>query len=238
MDTKHLKAAVLGMALLALPLTVCAQSEPGTAPETMNPRNANPGPTSSQTVPGTSTNQMTPGVSRPNSGAFAQDTSANGGSGSDASATRDKMFLRKAAEGGMAEVQLGQLAAQKASNDDVKKFGQQMVDDHTALNNDMKPFADNLGVMTPKQLSKKDQAEYDKLNGLSGADFDKEYLTYMTKDHHKDLQEFRSEAASTSDQSLKQAVMKGEKVIAMHARMVHKLDASNGVTAGGNSTQR
>ena len=102
-------------------------------------------------------------------------------------APADKMFLKKASMGGYAEVQLGQLAAQKGNSDEVKKFGQKMVDDHTALNDQMKPFAEAAGLQPPTKLSPKDQAEYDKLNGLSGDDFDKEYLAYMVKDHHIDL---------------------------------------------------
>jgi putative membrane protein len=162
------------------------------------------------------------------SGNNANDTSQN---------MRDKMFLRHAAEGGMAEVQLGQLAAQKASSDDVKAFGQKMVTDHTMLNNEMAPIADSMGVRTPKSLNKQAQAEYDKLNGLSGADFDTEYLTVMVKDHHKDLHEFREEAASTTDATLKAAVEKGQSVIREHTMMVDKLAQSKGIAVpqhGGN----
>ena len=56
-----------------------------------------------------------------------------------------------------------------------------------------------MGVMLPKHMNKDDQAEYDKLNGLSGDAFDTEYLTLMVKDHHKDLREFRVEAVDTQD---------------------------------------
>jgi putative membrane protein len=142
---------------------------------------------------------------------------------------KDKTFLRQAAEGGIAEVKLGQLAAQKASSDDVKAFGQKMVDDHTMLNNEMAPIADSMGVRTPKSLNKQDQAEYDKLNGLSGTDFDTEYLTVMVKDHHKDLHEFREEAASATDANLKAAVEKGLNVIREHTMMVDKLAQSKGI---------
>ena len=150
---------------------------------------------------------------------------------------KDKMFLRHAAEGGMAEVKLGQLATQKASSDDVKAFGQKMVDDHTMLNNQMAPIADSMGVRTPKSLNKQNQAEYDKLNGLSGTDFDTEYLTAMVKDHHKDLHEFREEAASATDANLKAAVEKGLNVIREHTMMVDKLAQSKGIAVpqhGGN----
>ena len=126
--------------------------------------------------------------------AFAQDASQTGNSMSG-----DKMFVRKAAEGGLMEVQLGQLAAQKATNPDVKSFGQKMVDDHTALNNSMKPIADKMGVPVPSALNKKDQATYDMIAAKSGDDFDKAYIRDMVKDHHKDLHEFTAEEKKASD---------------------------------------
>ena len=142
---------------------------------------------------------------------------------------QDKMFLRTAAEGGIAEVKLGQLAAQKASSDEVKAFGQKMVDDHTKLNNEMAQVADSMGVMLPKSMNKEDQAEYDKLNKLSGDDFDMEYLSFMVKDHHKDLHEFRMEAASHADQTLHDEVVKAEGIIHDHTVMVDKLARAKGI---------
>ena len=70
----------------------------------------------------------------------------------------DKKFVQGALQGGMAEVALGKLALEKSSNEDVKKFAQRMVDDHTKLGDDMKPVAEQLGVPMPTGLSKKDQA--------------------------------------------------------------------------------
>jgi putative membrane protein len=157
----------------------------------------------------------------------AQDSAPN--AGDVGQVMEDKMFLRKAAEGGIAEVKLGQLAAQKASSDDVKAFGQKMVDDHTKLNNQMAQVADSLGVMLPKSMNKEDQAEYDKLNGLSGSDFDTEYLSCMVKDHHKDLHEFRIEAASRADQVLHDAVVQAEAIIHDHTVMVDKLARAKGI---------
>jgi putative membrane protein len=142
----------------------------------------------------------------------------------------DKMFLRKAAEGGIAEVKLGQLALQKAGSDDVKAFAQKMVDDHTKMNNEMAQVADSMGVPLPKTMNKDDQAEYDKLKGLSGNDFDTEYLTCMVKDHHKDLHEFRMEAANgRADATLHDAVVNAESVIHDHTVMVDKLARAKGI---------
>ena len=64
---------------------------------------------------------------------------------------------------------------------------------------------------------------------MSGEDFDKEYLSYMVKDHHVDLMEFRREMASTQDQGLKAAVTRGVQMIQLHAQMVDSLAESKGV---------
>jgi putative membrane protein len=130
---------------------------------------------------------------------------------------------------GFAEVNLGKLAAQKASSDDVKKLGQKMVDDRSTINNDLKQVADELGVSTPTKMSKADQDEFDKLSALSGTDFDKEYLTYMLKSHRKDLHEFRTAEAQTTDPELKDAVATLSPVVVGHLYMVNKLAIANGV---------
>src|ERR1700748_1315003 len=149
----------------------------------------------------------------------------------------DKMFLRKAAEGGIAEVKLGQLAVQKGSSEEVKAFGQKMVDDHTRLNLEIAQVADSMGVMLSKSMNKEDQVKYDKLNALSGNYFDIEYLSFMVKDHHKDLHEFRMEAASPTDPALHDAVVKAQGVIHEHTVMVDKLARAKGIPVpahGGN----
>jgi len=178
-------------------------------------------------APGASQTQPNQQQQVPASTTAIQDSAPNAG---DVGQTmKDKIFLRKAAQGGMAEVKLGQLAVQKASGDDVRAFGQKMVDDHTRLNNEMAPVADSMGVRLPKDLNKQDQAEYDKLNALSGNNFDMEYLSFMVKDHHKDLREFRQEAASTTDATLQTAVANATKVIHEHTMMVDKLAREKGI---------
>jgi putative membrane protein len=175
-----------------------------------------------------------PGQQQPSSTSM-QDSSNNASEVSQA--MKDKMFLRKAAEGGMAEVKFGELAVEKGGSDDVKAFGKKMVEDHTMLNNEMAPIADSMGVRVPKMINKDDQAEYDKLSGVSGSDFDTEYLTAMVKAHRKDLREFRMEVPNAQDPALRAAVEKGEKMIHEHLTMVDKLARDKGVSIpprGGN----
>jgi putative membrane protein len=146
---------------------------------------------------------------------------------------RDKTFLRKAAEGGLVEVQLGQLAVQKGTSDEVKSFGQKMVDDHAKLNEKIALVADSLGVMIPRHLNKEDQAEYEKLSALTGDAFDKEYIAFMVKDHHADLREFRIEANATTDADLKQVVTEGAQVIHDHMVLIDKIARSKGIATPG-----
>lgn len=125
---------------------------------------------------------------------------ANSGANSGLSAT-DKKFMKEAAQGGLAEVELGQLATQKASSDDVKKFGQRMVDDHTKANDQLKQLASQKNVQLPQEPNAKDKATKARLEKLSGAEFDKAYMADMRKDHKKDVAEFEraSKAAKDSD---------------------------------------
>jgi putative membrane protein len=216
MNCHPIRIILLGTATVLSPVALFAQSDP------MAP-------------PASSTTPNLPGQAHPSTTSIQEST----GMSSDASEVmKDKMFLRKAAAGGMAEVQLGQLATQKAGAQDVKDFGQKMVTDHTALNNEMGLIADSMGVTLPKKLNKEDQAEYDKLNALSGDDFDKEYVAFMVKDHHQDLREFRTEAASTSDPTLKAAVDKGSKVIYEHMIMIDKMAREKGIATPGRNGGR
>jgi putative membrane protein len=146
---------------------------------------------------------------------------------------KDKMFVRNAAQGGLAEVELGKLAAEKGSSEDVKAFGKRMVEDHTKLNQDIAQLADSIGARVPKKMDKDQQAEYDKLNSLSGEDFDREYITFMVKDHHSDLREFRMEASSTSDPDLKTAVDNGARVIREHMIAADKMAHDRGIPMPG-----
>jgi len=142
---------------------------------------------------------------------------------------KDKMFLHEAIEGGLAEIALGNLADQKSTNDDVKAFGKRMVEDHTKLNQQLSQVADTIGARAPKKMGKDKQAEYDRLAALSGDDFDKEYITLMVKDHHKDLREMRIEARTTQDADLKEALGEGAPMIRDHMVTADRIAHQRGI---------
>ncbi len=115
----------------------------------------------------------------------------------------DKMFIKKAAEGGMAEVQLAQLAQQKSQNDGVKKFAQTMIDDHTPANAKLTQLASAKGETPPTELDAKDQKMMSKLQGMDGKKFDTAYLKGQVKAHKEMLKTFQDESKNGSDADLK-----------------------------------
>src|SRR5271168_5151837 len=145
----------------------------------------------------------------------------------------DRMFVTKAMQGSMAEVQLGQLTFEKSNNDQVKQFAQRMIDDHTKLNEQMKPVAQQLGVTPPNQISKGDRKTIAKLQALSGPAYDQAYIQDMVKDHKQDLNEFQAEASSGQDQTVKDAANQGSKVITQHLQMAQQLAKDQNVPTAG-----
>jgi len=115
----------------------------------------------------------------------------------------DRTFIKKAAQGGMAEVQLGKLATEKGSSEDVKKFGQRMVDDHSKANDQLKQLAASKGVDVPTSLNSKDDATKDRLSKLSGSAFDRAYMQDMVKDHTQDVSEFKKASQTAKDPDVK-----------------------------------
>jgi putative membrane protein len=144
----------------------------------------------------------------------------------------DKMFVKKALEGSMAEVKMGQLAVQKSSDPQVKQFGQRMVDDHTKLIEQMKPVAEQIGVKVPTECSKKDQATLTKMEALSGSDFDTAYVKDMVKDHKADDKDFKQEIASGQSQVVKDAAKQGDQVIESHLQEIQQIAQSKGLMNG------
>jgi putative membrane protein len=154
----------------------------------------------------------------------------------DKASAADKKFVKEVMQGGMAEVELGQLATQKAQSADVKQFGQKMVDDHTKLNDQMKPVASQLGITPPASLDMKHKAISTKLNKLSGDEFDKAYIKAMIKDHQKDVAEFQKEASTGSSAQVKDAASQGEPVISEHLKMIRQIAQAHNVDAGEGTT--
>ena len=130
-------------------------------------------------------------------------TETTPGSLNNMSLINDTDFAKEAAEGGMAEVKLGQLAQDKGSSDAVKDFAKRMVTDHTQASDQLKSIAKQKSIDIPAELNKHDQKTYDQLSKLSGDEFDRAYAKGMVKDHRDDIDLFQREASGGQDGTLK-----------------------------------
>jgi putative membrane protein len=213
------------LAALALPMfmtgAALAQSTTTTPPGTGYVAPGTTGTTGSR-GPGatglTAPNPGSPGAMTP---AETTAPSASSSGPSDLSAS-DKKFIQKAAIGGMAEVQLAQLAQQKSSDDKVKAFAQKMIDDHTPNNEQLVKLATDKGVTPPSALDAMHKKEMAKLEGLSGAKFDKAYLKEQEKDHEVMLKLFQTEAKGGHDTDLKQFAETTIPTIQSHEQMAEE----------------
>jgi putative membrane protein len=138
----------------------------------------------------------------------------------------DQMFAKKAAQGGMTEVELGKVAANKGQSSEVKDFGNMMVSDHSKAGDKLKAIAASKNLTLTDKLNAKHQAIVDKLLKLDGAAFDKAYVAAMVEDHEKDLKEFQSAAKTTQDADLKAFAAETETVVKTHLDKIKAIQAS------------
>jgi putative membrane protein len=117
-------------------------------------------------------------------------------------AASDSAFAMKAAQANMAEVELGKLALQKAMSDDVKKFAQMMVDDHSKALDELKGVT-GTKITLPTAIDAEHKKLSDRLSKLSGAGFDREYMQAMVDGHRKVAADVRKESQSGADPDLK-----------------------------------
>ena len=163
--------------------------------------------------------------------AQAQTASAAPGAKSTSSASSnvpraDRTFITKAAQGGLAEVELGQIAAQKATDPQVKQFAQRMVEDHGKANDKLKQVATSKNLTLPTDPPSNAKREEDKLNKLSGEQFDKEYMKHMLSDHKKDVSLFRSTAKSAKNSDVKQFASETLPTLEQHLLMAQTIAKS------------
>ncbi len=115
----------------------------------------------------------------------------------------DREFVNKAAETGMAEVELARLGEQKGSSDQVKDFAKKLADDHTKANDELKRIAGDMNVNLPSEMDSRDRKALDRLQNLSGAQFDREFLRMAQQHHQQDVQLFQHQAKNGENEQLK-----------------------------------
>jgi putative membrane protein len=153
----------------------------------------------------------------------------------------DQTFVMKAAQGGIAEVELGQLAAQKASDQEVKDFANRMVQDHQKANDQLKQVAQQENVPVPTEPNAAEKAIKNRLEKLSGASFDKAYMRHMVQDHTKDVSEFQKESTAAKDDNVKQFASQTLPTLQDHLKQAKQINSKvngSGQTAKNKSSYR
>jgi putative membrane protein len=145
--------------------------------------------------------------------------------------TSEKDFISHAARGSMEEVQLGRIAADKASSPEVKQFGERMVTDHSQLGQKLQQLASNLNLTPEQQLSPEQQSAVSRLQNLSGKAFDREYIKAMIADHTKDISEFQRMASQASNADIKQFASEALPTLQEHLSAAREIAGKLGVKA-------
>jgi len=152
---------------------------------------------------------------------------------SEDSPTPEGSFILDAAKGGLAEIKMGKLAAEKAADPKVKEFGNKMVEDHQKANDELRQVANDSKVKWPDDLTDEQVATFNKLSQLSGPEFDREYVQAMVEDHQKDVNEFRQEEERVQDPELKAFVSRTLPILQHHLQMAQDLQGQGPRGAGG-----
>jgi len=115
----------------------------------------------------------------------------------------DQEFAAEAAENAQAAIQLGQMAVQQGTNEDVKIYAQQMVHDHTKIYNQIKQLASRKGIAIPSEMGSTNRLEMENLSRFSGNEFDRAYMRLMMEDRTRDESLFGRVALQGDDPDLK-----------------------------------
>jgi putative membrane protein len=136
----------------------------------------------------------------------------------------DRKFVEEAAIGGMAEVELGKMAEQKATNSQVKTFASRMAQDHGKANEELKQLAQSKGISVPTAADKSHQKHMDSLSKLSGAEFDRQYMAHMLADHRKDVSAFKKASEGARDSDIKAFAGKALPTLQEHLKMAQSVN--------------
>lgn len=149
----------------------------------------------------------------------------------------DKGYVANACRSDFNAIKFSQLAVDKSTNPDVKAFAQQMITDHTALEQQMMPFANQWGVPQVSSLDDSQQSSFDKLGKLSGNDFDRQYVKMMDEEQHLAETRLAAVSATTTDKAFKVQIKSAQKSIDHMTSATDRLARKLGLTPVGADTK-
>jgi putative membrane protein len=137
----------------------------------------------------------------------------------------DQQFLIKAAQGGMMEVEAARLAQEKATNNEIKEYARKLEQDHSKANEQLKALAAQKNVDLPADVGPH-RAMLDKVKGMSGDEFDKQWVKMIVKDHKKDVNEFQKETTRSMDSDVRSFASATLPTLQEHLRQAQELEGS------------
>lgn len=207
-----------------------------TATDTTPTRVTTSGQATTETPRTTTTDQMNSDQPRSAASSMQTEQSRNRmGDGAKLSA-KDQKFADEAAIGGMAEVQLAQMAQQKGQSDSVKSLAKMIESDHSKANDELKSLASQNNWTLPTDLDAKHKAVADRLSKLDGAAFDREYSKEMVSDHKKDISDFQKQASGGSNPALKDFASKTVPALQEHLKMAQSAQTGKSGSMSGMSS--
>jgi len=138
----------------------------------------------------------------------------------------DLAFMNDAAPGGMAEVQLGSLAVERAVSAQVKQFAQRMIEDHSKAGDKLKKLAQQKKVTLPPDILPQAKQTKENLAKLKGAEFDGAYVKAMVEVHEKDVAAFEAVAQNATDADVKAFAAETVPTLKHHLQMIRDLAKS------------
>jgi len=135
-------------------------------------------------------------------------------------------FVSNASQSDMYEIEAAKIAQTRSKNPDIKAFAKQMVTDHTALMNSMKPLAQAAGQTPADKLDQRRQGFIDNLKSASDADFDKTYVDQQVAAHEEALSLMQGYAKDGSDAGLKGGASNAIPKVQMHLDKIKSIQAS------------
>jgi putative membrane protein len=142
---------------------------------------------------------------------------------------QDRTFIQEAGAGSLAEVELGQLAEQKAATPAIREFGRWMATDHSLANNWLTSVLQEQHENIQPTLTAEQRQEKQKLEGLSGAQFDRQYIDLMVQDHEKTVPLFEKEGREGHNLALKTFAESLTPVLQQHLAEAKELAGTGGV---------
>jgi putative membrane protein len=211
-------AGGLALAFAIAPISALhSQSKPGTWGTT--PGSTNPGTTTTGAPTGTTPGQTTPTTTTP--------TTTSQSSQGDIRA--DAAFIREAASSNLMEVQLGQTAQTKASNNAVKQLAQRMVNDHTSMENQLASLAASNGLALKQTLTSEHEAHVKWIGNLSGQSFDSAYMNLMVQAHEEDIANFQTQSRSARSAQVRTLATNSLPVLMQHLRLAQQVRVQIGM---------